>query len=194
MATAFTLFATEYLVERLRHIGVVHNFLDDVTFSTHTLSLLAFRPWGPSSSSCCLPNSTPNVNFSAFQPWLLLLWLAPLGTTSGTRPDCCTPIVLFGCLPDASRYSRSHSMHRYSHSRTTRRHSHSRCCCHDKPHGLWGTPPFWVQSYSINTNFENVGVAQTVFRNEIILFILLLIEKKFLSLHAEALKEWHSGI
>ena len=57
-----------------------------------------------------------------------------------------------------------------------------------------GNSTFWVQSYSINTNFENVGVAQTVFRNEIILFILLLIEKKFLSLHAEALKEWHSGI
>ena len=30
--------------------------------------------------------------------------------------------------------------------------------------------------------------------NEIILFILLLLEKMFLSLHAEALKEWHSGI
>ena len=38
LATAFPLFATEYLVERLRHIGVVHNLLDDVTFSSHTVS------------------------------------------------------------------------------------------------------------------------------------------------------------
>ena len=31
-------------------------------------------------------------------------------------------------------------------------------------------------------------------RNEIILFILLLLEKMLLSLHAEALKEWQAGI
>jgi len=35
----------------------------------------------------------PDAWFFSFPPFLvLLLWLAPLGTASGTRPRCCTPI------------------------------------------------------------------------------------------------------
>ena len=111
-----------------------------------------------------------------------------------TSPVLYADWICFGCLRDATRCSCSYSMSRYSRSHTTHRHSSSRCCSTGKPHGLWGTPPFRVQSYSINTNFENVGVSQVVFRNEKILFILLLFEKMFLSLHAEALKEWQTGI
>lgn len=66
-----------------------------------------------------------------------------------TSPVLYADLVIC-CLRDATRHSCSHSTHRYSHSRTKHRHSGSRCCCHDRPHGLWGTPPFGVQSYGIN--------------------------------------------
>lgn len=79
---------------------------------------------------------------------LLLLGLVSLGSTVGTSPRCCTPILIsFDCCSDGNRYSNSSSRHRYSHSRTTHHHSHSRYCTHEKPHGLKETPPFGIQRY-----------------------------------------------
>lgn len=99
----------------------------------------AFLSPGQTSSNRHRPTKLycPTLDVSAFHPsWVLLLWLVSLGTTSGTRPHRCTPIV-FG-FPGASRYSHSSSKHRYSHSHTTHRHSSSHCCTRDRPHGLMG--------------------------------------------------------
>ena len=79
---------------------------------------------------------------------LLLPGLVSLGSTVGTSPRCCTPILIsFDCCSDGNRDSYPNSMNRYSHSRTTHHHSHSHCCTHDKPHGLKETPPFETQRY-----------------------------------------------
>ena len=96
-----------------------------------------FEPYG-------LPNSTRRLFFQFSSPsGLLLLGLVSLGSTVGTSPRCCTPILIsFDCCSDGNRYSNSSSRHRYSHSRTTHHHSHSRYCTHEKPHGLKETPPF----------------------------------------------------
>lgn len=97
-----------------------------------------------------LPNSTPHSIFHLSGTLPLLVRLSSLGTALGTRPHCCTPILVsLLCCPDATRYSHSSSTHRYSHSRTTHRHSHSHCCCRDRPHGLWELPPVkFGQMYS----------------------------------------------
>ena len=107
-----------------------------------------------------LPNPTRNSIFQfSSPPGLLLLGLASLGSTVGTRPRCCTPIkISFDCYPDASRHSHSCSMNRYSHSRTKHRHSHSHCCAHDKPHGLLGSATLFFHKNTIfNTIIKTVS-------------------------------------
>ena len=53
----------------------------------------------------------------------------------------------FDCCSDENRCSCSYSRNRCSHSTSKHRHSGSRCCCHDRPHGLWGGATFQMQKY-----------------------------------------------
>ena len=116
---------------------------------------ITLRPHGLQSPGpdffepCGLPNSTRRLISQFSNPsGPLLLGLVPLGSTVGTSPRCCTPILIsFDCCSDGNRYSSSSSRHRYSHSRTTHHHSHSSYCTHEKPHGLKETPPFGIQRY-----------------------------------------------
>ena len=55
---------------------------------------------------------------------------------------------LFDCCSDENRCSGSYSRNRCSHSTSRHRHSGSRCCCHDKPHGLWGSATFQFECKS----------------------------------------------
>ena len=121
---------------------------------------------GPSSSNPSGPTKLyPSFNFSAFQSVTAVAVACfprhdsgELYRTVGLRrhvPVVVRRFIHSGCLRDGTRYSRSYSTNRYSRSRTTHRHSSSRCCSSGKPHGLWETPPFRVQSYGINANYES---------------------------------------
>ena len=155
LAAAFTLAAAKDLPEGSLHVGRLHDLLDDIPNPAHKLLFIAFNT-GPSiprarllRTVSGLPNPTRHFIFQFSGPYgPLLLRLAPLGTTVGTSPRCCTPIkISFRLLFRRDRCSCSYSRNRCSHSTSKHRHSGSRCCCHDRPHGLWGGATFQMQKY-----------------------------------------------
>ena len=82
-------------------LEVLHDLLDDIPNPAHKLLFIAFNT-GPSiprarllRTVSGLPNPTRHFIFQFSGPYgPLLLRLAPLGTTVGTSPRCCTPIKI----------------------------------------------------------------------------------------------------
>ena len=101
LAAAFTLAAAKDLPEGSLHVGRLHDLLDNIPNPAHKLLFIAFNT-GPSiprarllRTVSGLPNPTRHFIFQFSGPYgPLLLRLAPLGTTVGTSPRCCTPIKI----------------------------------------------------------------------------------------------------
>ena len=70
----------------------------------------------------------------------------------------------FDCCSDENRCSCSYSRNRCSHSTSKHRHSGSRCCCHDRPHGLWGGATFQMQKYDFSESPLKTGYQKIYFR------------------------------
>lgn len=155
LAAAFTLAAAKDLPEGSLHVGRLHDLLDDIPNPAHKLLFIAFNT-GPSiprarllRTVSGLPNPTRHFIFQFSGPCgPLLLRLAPSAPRWGQVPGVVRRLKFpFDCCSDENRCSCSYSRNRCSHSTSKHRHSGSRCCCHDRPHGLWGGATFQMQKY-----------------------------------------------
>ena len=155
LAAAFTFPAAKDLPERGLHVGRLHNLLDDMTNSAHKyLFLFLIRGLQSPGPGFFEPfpayQTLPDTLFFSFPALADRCYcgLPPSAPRWGQVPGVVRRLKFpFDCCSDENRCSCSYSRNRCSHSTSKHRHSGSRCCCHDRPHGLWGGATFQMQKY-----------------------------------------------